>query len=251
MDAFLLSGFVLGLAGTAHCIGMCGPISMAIPLDRRNAFTMLTGILQYNFGRILMYATIGFVIGSIGFSVKLIGFLQGLSIISGVLLIFYAYKRYWSTTEFKEYTPAFLSKFISQGMGKTLASDFPLRRVGLGILNGLLPCGMVYAALIGSLVSAHPIQGASYMIFFGLGTLPCLILVAFSAQLIGLKTRAFLQKFSPYMLILVGSMLVLRGMNLDIPYLSPSIKVNQTTGAFENTACHESSSYCPSPVNKE
>lgn len=250
MDAFLLSGFILGLAGTAHCIGMCGPISMAIPLDRRNAGTMLLGIFQYNLGRITTYATIGFIIGSIGFSVKLFGFLQGLSIVSGVILIVYAYKRYWSSSEFREYTPLFLKKFISQKMGKTLASDFPLKRVGLGMINGLLPCGMVYAALIGSLVSAHPIQGASYMIFFGLGTLPGLILVAFSAQLLGLKTRLFMQKFSPYMLILVGAMLVLRGMNLDIPYISPSVKINKTTGVLENTACHATSSYCPSPVKK-
>ena len=115
MDAFLLSGFILGLAGTAHCIGMCGPISMAIPLDRSNAGTMLIGIVQYNLGRITTYSAIGFIIGSIGFSVKLIGFLQGLSIVSGILLIVYAYKRYWSSSEFREYTPLFLKRLICPG----------------------------------------------------------------------------------------------------------------------------------------
>jgi uncharacterized protein len=250
MDAFLVTAFVLGLVSTAHCIGMCGPIALAIPLDRKNSFTMLTGIIQYNFGRILSYASIGFIIGIVGLSVQLIGILQFLSILSGVLIIVFAYQKYWSKNGFQEKTPRFIQSFISTSMGKILKSKHPMKRTFLGILNGFLPCGMVYAALIASLITAHPIQGATYMIFFGLGTLPGMILIAFSAQFVSVKMRSVFQKISPYMFILLGFLLIVRGMNLGIPYLSPKFEINDETGKLNNSSCH-STTYCPSPLETE
>jgi sulfite exporter TauE/SafE len=250
MDPLLVTAFVLGLVSTAHCIGMCGPIALAIPLDRKNNVTIITGILQYNFGRILSYSIIGFIIGFIGLSVQLIGILQFLSIFSGVLIILFAYQKYWSKSGFQEKTPQFVQHFISANMGRILKSKHPMKRTFLGILNGFLPCGMVYAALITSLITAHPIQGATYMIFFGIGTLPGMILIAFSAQFVSRKMRFAFQKVSPYLIILIGVMLIFRGMNLGIPYLSPKFEINAETGKLDNTACH-STTYCPSPLEME
>lgn len=237
MDPILASAFVLGLAGTAHCIGMCGPIAMALPLNRSNSFTIWTGILQYNLGRVMMYSILGFVVGMIGISIELIGWLQGLSILSGILIIAYAWRKYIRLPFGNSNgTPDWLYAFITRQMGKFMASKNPLKLFMLGFFNGMLPCGMVYTALIGSLVMAHPVQGAAYMVLYGLGTLPALALIAFSANRISNSFRHKLQRSIPYFMTVIGFLLILRGMNLDIPYLSPKFD-KQTNGSIQSN-CH-------------
>ena len=248
MEAILLSAFVLGLAGTAHCLGMCGPIALALPLDRSSKMNMLIGVLQYNFGRILVYAAFGALIGSIGMSFQLLGILQLLSVLSGIVIIVYAWQKYGLKKQASfNFTPKFVQTFLSKSMGKLLASTNPFKLLLLGGLNGLLPCGMVYTALVGSMIMGHPVQGATYMILFGLGTLPGLVLVAFSAQFVRSEFKLKLQKVVPYFLTIIGLLLILRGMNLDIPYLSPKLNLNPTTGQLE-TNCHQDATACPSPM---
>ena len=190
MNTFLLTGFILGLTSSLHCIGMCGPIAMAIPVNRKNNWTILSGVLQYNLGRVLTYAILGLLVGSIGLTVESFGILQWLSIISGVLLILYAWRKWLGHIFTAKLPQVNINGFVSKGMGSVLSSSFPFKLPLLGFLNGLLPCGMVYIALMNALLAGGQLSSSMAMILFGLGTLPSMIAVGFAAGKITGKLRS-------------------------------------------------------------
>lgn len=235
---FLISSFVLGLAGSFHCIGMCGPIALALPVSRKSAATILIGILSANTGRIITYTFLGFVIGSIGFSLHLFRLFQVLSILFGIGLIAIAWRKHWlRQIEFRN--PGF-QQWVSGRMQSLLRQNGPLKLFGIGLLNGLLPCGMIFLALTNALLAENPIGSASSMAAFGLGTLPALIGVGFFAQSINQTFRSKLTRAFPYLLSVIGLLVILRGANLGIPFLSP--KMEQQTNLGEKTVlieCHK------------
>lgn len=225
METLLIAGLVLGITSNFHCLGMCGPIAMAIPVNRKSTWTILSGILQYNAGRILTYALLGAVVGSIGITVETLGFLQWISIIAGVLMIIFAWRK-WLSSIFSGHLPTFgIQGFISKSLGKVLAMQTPFKLPFLGMINGLLPCGMVYIGLMNALLAGNPVSSAYTMIAFGVGTLPAMIAVGFAANRISGNVRQKVNKVVPFLLTFVGVLIVLRGMNLDIPYISPKVKM--------------------------
>lgn len=251
MSTLLLTGFVLGLTANFHCLGMCGPIAMAVPLNRKSNLHILAGALTYNGGRILTYSLLGVIVGSIGLTVNTIGFLQWMSIISGILLILLAWRKAIGRLLHGMAFP-WLQHKVNRGMGKLLKSSHPLKLLPLGMLNGILPCGMVFAALLNAVLSGNPLEGALAMTAFGIGTLPVMLFVSFAANRIGNATRARLSSFVPYLLTAVGILVCLRGMNLDIPWISPKVQVVEEpqTGTeagnpepqVEMSCCHSGSS---------
>jgi sulfite exporter TauE/SafE len=100
----------------------------------------------------------------------------------------------------------------------------PFKLSLLGMLNGLLPCGMVYVGLTNALIAGSPMNSVFAMASFGLGTMATMLLVGFAANKISLQVRSNLRKIVPYMLTFVGLLVILRGLNLDIPYISPKIE---------------------------
>lgn len=241
MESFVLYGLIIGLTSNLHCIGMCGPIAMAIPVNRKNNLTILSGVLQYNLGRILTYAILGVIVGSIGVTANTLGFLQWLSIITGAFLIVYAWRKIIGN-RFTAQLPSFgLNSFVSKRIGKVLGSQTPLKFVLLGSLNGLLPCGMVYVGLMNALLAGSPQQSALAMAAFGVGTLPAMIAVGFAANKVSLSMRSKMNKAVPYLLTLVGVLIIFRGLNLDIPYISPKMKIvvsEQNVEKVEMSCCH-------------
>jgi sulfite exporter TauE/SafE len=225
----LVSAFILGLASSFHCIGMCGPIAMALPLNRRTKGTQLLGLLSNNLGRIVTYAIIGLVIGSIGFSLQLYHFLQGLSIVVGALMIVVAWRK--QLLRKIEFQAGFLQKWIVRNMGKLLASNSPFKLFLLGNLNGLLPCGMIFIAISTALLAENAIGSAAVMASFGLGTLPGMLLVGFFSQQISGPFRANMSRAFPFFMTAVGALVMLRGANLGIPYISPKIAATTTTNS--------------------
>ncbi|MEN9998436.1 MAG: hypothetical protein RI922_1426 [Bacteroidota bacterium] len=224
MNELLLKGLVLGLASSLHCVGMCGPIAMAIPVNRTNSLTILAGVFQYNIGRILTYAWLGFIIGSVGITIETFGFLQWVSILAGVFMIVYAWRK-WLAIHLSFGGPKFgLQGFVSRNLGKVIASEIPFKLSLLGMLNGLLPCGMVYIGLTNALVAGSPLKSVYAMVAFGVGTFATMIAVGFAANKISMQLRSKLSKIVPYMLTLVGILIILRGLNLDIPYISPKME---------------------------
>lgn len=244
MNTIYVAALVLGLASNFHCIGMCGPIAMAIPLDRSSNFRLISGILQYNLGRILVYGLLGAIIGIFGLSIQTIGFLQWMSIIIGITLIVYAWRKYLANLLPSIRLSFSVNQYINKSIGKIIRSKSPFKLLGLGALNGLLPCGMVFAALLNALVAGNSFNSAVAMMIFGAGTLPAMIAVAYLANKMGAKLRIKMNKAVPYLLTVVGLLIVLRGMNLNIPFISPRVSIQQTTEQdpeVKMDCCHSTS----------
>jgi sulfite exporter TauE/SafE len=220
----MLFGFIIGLSSSFHCLGMCGPIALAIPVNRSSNFSIVSGTLQYNFGRIIAYSLLGFLIGSIGFSFSVLKWMQWLSILAGLLMILIAWHKFFSSGQSK--LEMKLTQQISRGIGQLIRSKNPFKLVGLGALNGFLPCGMVFLGLTNALIQGSPEKGTLAMVFFGLGTLPIMFTVVFFASKLSGNWRLKFSKAVPYIMTVIGILVILRGLNLGIPYISPEIKLS-------------------------
>lgn len=224
MNIIFISAFILGLTSSLHCIGMCGPIALIIPVNRKNNLIMSGQILLYNFGRILTYSILGIIIGSIGFTLQTFQILQWISIASGVLLIAFAWRKYLGHMKLAGAGFSTINKLY----GKIAKSHSPFKLLGLGAVNGLLPCGMVYVAMLNAILAGNLVESGLAMAIFGLGTIPAMFFVSFSASKISSKARARFNVAIPYVLSIVGLLILLRGMNLGIPYISPEIQPKQS-----------------------
>jgi sulfite exporter TauE/SafE len=236
---YLLGSFMLGLASSFHCIAMCGPIALALPLNRSSPVQTLLGILEANLGRIVSYTLLGLIIGSLGFSFQLFRLFQVLSIVFGIALIAIAWRKTWiKRLEFR--MPGF-SRWVSGKMGKLLKKRGPFRLFGIGLLNGLLPCGMIFLALANALLAENSFGSAAAMAAFGFGTLPGLIGAGFFAQRINTNFRSKISAAFPYLLSIIGILVILRGANLGIPVLSPKIEQQTQTGNQKTVVieCHK------------
>ena len=223
----------IGLLSSFHCFGMCGPIAFALPLDRRNVLTKTAGSFIYNLGRLVTYMLLGGLFGLLGRGFVTAGFQQGLSIALGVLIL----AGVALPQLFHKWIPVESLMYRSIGKMKgVLAKQFKKSSYEslftIGFLNGLLPCGMVYLALAGAVRTGDWNQGAVFMLFFGLGTLPAMWSASFASDWISVKFRNKIRKEVPYFIAVMGVLFILRGLNLDIHYLSPKIdrvELNPTT----------------------
>ncbi|NND94163.1 MAG: sulfite exporter TauE/SafE family protein [Flavobacteriales bacterium] len=229
----LWAAFILGLFGSMHCIGMCGPIALALPLDRKNYWTAGTGALTYNLGRTLTYALMGLLFGAIGQAFMLVGLQRWVSLGAGILLLLYVVLVYvLKKPLFRSWTLG-LGR-LKSALGKRFKRSSYSSLFSIGLLNGLLPCGFVYFALVGAIASSSVVEGGLYMALFGLGTAPALLgMSLFGAQLLN-RFKIDINRYVPYLLVLFGVLFVLRGMALGIPYISPDI----LPGATAPSCCH-------------
>ena len=216
-------GILMGLIGSVHCIGMCGPLVMALPISHQSNFQKWISILLYHFGKISSYTVLGILLGLFGSSLPLFGVQEHLSIVMGSIMLLYVLyvfvlKWNWSPSFFKS---NIIYTLIIKKMGSLFKSKKSTAFYFIGFLNGLLPCGMVYLALTSALATQSVLQGAAIMAFFGLGTMPALIMVAIGGQYMGRALRSKLQVLLPVFIFSMGIILILRGLNLGIPYLSP------------------------------
>lgn len=220
-----IAAISLGLLGSFHCIGMCGPIALALPVHHFSELKKYIGILSYNLGRIATYTLLGLLFGLLGQSFYLGGFQQVLSIVIGVLLLITVLINY--TSWFKMPSFRFLYSLINS-VKIQIGSLF--NRKGLhflfliGLLNGLLPCGLVYLGIAGAIATGEFLKGAEFMFYFGVGTIPVMYAVAFLGQFISLKYRNFIRRSMPIVVSVMAVLLIVRGLNLGIPYLSPQFE---------------------------
>jgi len=218
----ILSAIALGFASGFHCIGMCGPIALSMGLTKKQATNFYLQNLTYQFGRIITYSLLGALLGIVGEGFEMAGFQQYLTIIAGILLIIMALFSFGGK-DFASKIP-FLSKFlfsVKLNLGKLLQKADYRSRFTTGLLNGFLPCGMVYMALTASLAAGGIWQGASYMALFGLGTLPFMFAVVLAGNLMNQAFRVKILKAVPVIMIILGGLFILRGLELGIPYISP------------------------------
>ena len=215
-----LVAFFIGLFGSIHCVGMCGPLALAVPSFNNKWYLLVADKLLYNFGRVFTYTFLGLLIGFIGRQLWLYGLQQGISILSGILIILIAFSRILkinltNQTRFGNILMPF-NKLLGYAM-QHKAGHFII-----GLLNGFLPCGFVYLALIGALNTPSPISSAQYMFFFGAGTFPLMLVATISSGFAGPAIRRKINKAIPYVMVCLGCWFILRGLNLNIPYLSPA-----------------------------
>ncbi|MDH3697279.1 MAG: sulfite exporter TauE/SafE family protein [Flavobacteriaceae bacterium] len=233
-----VSAFILGFVGSLHCIGMCGPIAFMLPLDRSNPIKQGSQVLSYHLGRILTYGILGLLFGLVGSGLQLFGWQQKLSIGIGSLMIFAVI---WMYLPFKKWSLSplvyKLIRRLKNGMGGLLTRKSTPALFVLGLLNGLLPCGLVYVALMGAIATGDPLGGAFFMMLFGLGTVPLMTVAVYSAGFLKGRFRIAFQKLIPAMILLFGALLILRGLGLGIPYLSPA-QASQNQEIATEIECH-------------
>jgi sulfite exporter TauE/SafE len=218
----LLSAVILGIMGSFHCVGMCGPIAFMLPVDHKDPAKKLFQVFLYHLGRLSSYGLIGLIFGFLGKGLYVFGLQQRLSIIIGVLmvLIILIPSRTFGKYNFSRPIYSFLTK-IKNRLGKELQKKSPDTFLTIGFLNGLLPCGLVYMALFGSIATASPWLGALFMALFGLGTIPLMTTAVYFGSMLKGTAKKSVQRLIPIFVILVGMLFILRGMGLGIPYISP------------------------------
>ena len=226
--SFLLSSaFILGFAGSMHCVGMCGPIALALPSVSSTRFGFIVSRVMYNIGRIVTYGALGLAIGAMGGMIRIAGLQEWLSIISGIMVI--------AIAVFPRIISHFLPKFSSfspvNTVKKGLSGLFRQRSYSslffLGLLNGLLPCGFVYVAFAGAVNADTLMQSGLFMAFFGIGTVPAMLAVSLLPHFARPSFRGLIKKITPVLAVAIGAIFIMRGMGLDIPYISPKLQVEK------------------------
>lgn len=213
--------FLIGLTGSLHCLGMCGPIVLALPSQDKSPSVLFLNRILYNSGRILSYALIGFMIGFIGSKLNVIKFQDYVSIIAGAAIILFtiipANIKNKTFFNYKYFQP------INNGIRKLFKQNTRYSFLFIGVLNGFLPCGLIYVAAAAAFASASIYKGALLMAIFGLGTFPLMLLASVAAKYISKDLRSRFNKLVPVLAIVVGVIFILRGLNLGIPFISPEL----------------------------
>lgn len=220
-------GFLMGSVGNLHCIGMCGPIAMALPLGDRTTGSRLYGGAIYNAGRIFTYTWLGLTLGLVGGFLVTPKIQSTLSLIFGAAILLYLFLPATVKKSFAKSSPAqgfFLN--LRKQLGKLLSTPTNSSLFGIGMLNGLLPCGMIYLALTSSFLTGSLLRGGLFMASFGLGTFPAMLAAVFFGSYLHQQVRVNLRRTIPVFLACMAALLVLRGLNLGIPYLSPALPQN-------------------------
>ncbi len=234
MTAWLAAAFLLGAAGSAHCLGMCGPIALAVPSPSNTLRARWMSTLLLNAGRISTYTLLGVAVGSLGLGMRLAGLQQAVSITGGILLLLStampSLLHRWSPTGRVALGIGRLRSALARNLKRTAPEALFLT----GALNGLLPCGLLYAALLGAASLAAPTHAALFMAAFGLGTWPALMALRMGGALVSSTARLRLRKLSPVLISAVAMLMILRGMGLGIPYLSPG----PVSAQVFTTGCH-------------
>ncbi len=214
----LWTAFLIGLLGSVHCVGMCGPIALALPYGKRNRALAVLNALKYNLGRAFTYMLLGLLFGFIGQGVFLAGYQSALSIVLGVMMLLLAF----FSLDLEKY---FVHSKLFSGpltrlkmqLARLLKIDSSPSFFLIGLLNGLLPCGLVYMAVVGAVSTGNPLSAALYMGLFGLGTLPLMLTTSMAGHLLSLRFRRYLQKMLPALLVLMAVLFILRGLNFHLP----------------------------------
>lgn len=223
-----------GLLGSLHCLGMCGPLALALPVGGLSPRRVAWSRLAYSVGRMGTYAALGAVVGWLGERVALGGLARSVSIVAAVTLLLTQLPARW--VSFRPLHAA--SAALRQRVMPMVKRRSLVGMTGLGVVNGLLPCGLLYVGLANAAASATVLGGAACMGLFGLGTLPAFGAAWALPQVLGASARLRVQRLMPVVPFLIAALLVLRGLNLGIPYLSPAAPVPTAQNLSAGPLCH-------------
>ena len=225
------TAFILGLVGSLHCAGMCGPLALALPTSGHGVSSFLLGRTAYNVGRVTTYGVLGALFGLLGMTFALAGLQRWTSLAAGTAILL----GLAASSRFALQTPVVtVVAWLKRGFAKLLGQRTLLSLFFLGLLNGLLPCGLVYVACAGAVAAGGFIHGVEYMVTFGLGTIPMMLGIALAGKKLQFTLRFRAQRVIPLCLVALAALLILRGLSLGIPYLSPDL----SPGPSGCSACH-------------
>ncbi|AOW20654.1 sulfite exporter TauE/SafE family protein [Urechidicola croceus] len=219
----LYTAIILGFLGSFHCVGMCGPIAFVLPVNRDSNSKKILQVSLYHLGRLLSYTIIGLVFGLIGKGLYLAGLQQRISILMGIVMIVLVLipAKIFNQYNFSKPLYRLIGK-VKSNLGKLLKNKSNKSLLLIGVLNGFLPCGMVYMALVGAVATSNFYSGMFYMFLFGLGTIPLMTSAVYFRNIFSISFRNKIQKAIPLFVVLIGTLFILRGLGLGIPYISPS-----------------------------
>lgn len=247
VSAALVFGFLTGF----HCIGMCGPIALSLPLKSSSWWARVMSAITYNMGRVATYTFMGLVFGLAGQGLRLAGMQQGLSIVIGVVIIL--------SVLFPLLFDRLLVRLplfkLVNGVKSRLGLLFGRKTYGalflVGLLNGLLPCGPVYVAIGLSLAAGSALYGAFYMALFGIGTLPIMLALNLAGNFVSLSLRKSLRKLVPAFMVVLGVWFILKGLGLGVHLISPpEKKLHVPTEQTSTSACCKDSDELNINTNK-
>ncbi len=234
----IITPLTIGLIGSFHCIGMCGPIVVALPLKKHNLISKISGAALYNSGRVITYSILGILFGLLGQGIHMAGFQQWTSILLGaamIISVLFPFVFREKITIGNLFT-GFSARLITR-LRKLFTDRSYFSLLMIGLLNGLLPCGLVYVAIAGAIGSGTVLNGAIFMMLFGIGTIPLLLVATLASDAIGQRVRSKMQKVVPYFVFLLGVLFILRGMSLGIPFISPTAEKLEPHVMVEKGSC--------------
>lgn len=218
----IFTGFIIGLLGSLHCIGMCGPIALALPTGPLKSIKFYAGRLLYNLGRVITYSVFGLIFGLIGKNLAIVGLQRWVSIISGIVIIIIVLLPQAVKTGMITKLPfAKITNKLKDAFGSLFRKGSLSSMLFIGIVNGLLPCGFVYVGVAGAIAVGDVGMGVLYMALFGIGTIPVMFITSVAGNFISVGVRQKLTKIIPVLAIILALLFILRGMNLGIMYISP------------------------------
>jgi uncharacterized protein len=218
----MVSGLAIGSVGSFHCIGMCGPIALSLPIASDSKTNAAVSMGLYNLGRAFTYGLLGILFGLVGSQFRIWGVQQLVSILAGIVLLAFALFHFKVRLPGKWFD-VYQSK-VRVGLQKLLTSKLSTPSFLLiGLLNGLLPCGLVYVAIVAALATGNIWLGGVLMFSFGVGTMPMMAGIMVFGRKVSMRHRQLINKAIPYMVCVMACILILRGLNLGIPYVSPKM----------------------------
>ena len=228
--------FVAGFLGSYHCIGMCGPLALALGSSRPELAMNTTRQLIYSVGRIFTYAFLGSVAGYAGLrltranalsptgqewlaqsgSTSLVNIQAWLAVVAGILLIIFGLMTTGILPKRSAKAGGGITCLAATWLKTFLTSPSPVNVFLAGVFTGFIPCGLVYIFLAKAASTASVPVGAATMVAFGFGTVPLMVLTGCGGSLLGHVTRARLMKVAAWCIVVTGAISVARGaVNLD------------------------------------
>jgi uncharacterized protein len=234
VSAALIFGFLTGF----HCIGMCGPIAVALPLKSNTWFSRVSSALIYNTGRTITYSAMGLLFGLVGQGFRIAGLQQWLSITIGIAMILSVFFPLLFNS-FAAKSPVFpLVNRVKSSLGLLFGKKTYSSLLMIGLLNGLLPCGPVYVAIGLSLAAGNAVNGMIYMALFGLGTIPIMLGLNLLGNFITAPMRKNMRRVVPVFIVIMGIWFLLKGLGLGVHFISPpGEKLKVTSGEEAGQGC--------------